>query len=97
MQSLLNLIVTLLCVTFILGILFGIFWYVATKKGWNTLGLLSLSITIILIGITIILWIVTKERVILIGGIVLSLIQGYIILNWSTLSPKFVKRLRLRK
>jgi hypothetical protein len=94
---LLDLFVTLLCVTSIPGVFLAMAWYLATKKGWNTVRLLALGITILLIGISFIFWILTKDNVILIGGILLSIAQGVIVLNWPTLSPEIMNRLRLRK
>jgi hypothetical protein len=97
MKMLVDLFATFLSFTLILGILFSVFWYIATKKNWNTLKLVALSITILLIGLSLILGVATQDSVILIGGIVLSLLQGLIILNWPSISSKTVKRLNLRR
>jgi inner membrane protein involved in colicin E2 resistance len=92
-----TLIFSLLCITLIPGFIFGMFWYLIAKKGWNSYKLLSVSITLILSTVVFFLWLNTEDNALLIGGILISIFQGVIIFNWPFFSDRIVKRLNMRK
>ncbi len=90
-------IIVSLSITVVPGVLFGIYWYFVTKKGWNSLGLFTLSVaTLILIG-TLIIWLFTRSTWLLAGGLLTTLLQIIAMLSWNITSPKVVKALKLRK
>lgn len=83
--------------TIIPGILIGVLWYISTRKGWNRLNILALFITILAMIISVMLWIGTQDKWILIGGIAISIFQGMVILNWPKISSRYTERLKLRR
>jgi len=77
--------------------LFGCFWYLAIKKGQNSLKLFAISITLILIAIVVVVNFFIANNKILLIGIAVSIIQGVIIWNWSIFAPGVVEKFRFKK
>jgi hypothetical protein len=88
MKNALQSFIEILCISLIPVIPFSILWYKAKKRGWNPIRILALGITLILMVISILLWISIKDDWILIIGILISLINGMVILALPILSPR---------
>lgn len=92
-----SLIFFILFILVIPSILFGIYWYFITKMGWNNPRLFALSVAVIILIGTLIIWIFTRSALLLVIGLLVTLLQFVAPLFWNVTSPELVKLLTRRK
>ncbi|MFN8412464.1 MAG: hypothetical protein U0Z26_08755 [Anaerolineales bacterium] len=90
-------ILTMLCITIIPAVLFKLVWNFVKKRGWGTLRLYSLVTGMFIIGGTLILWFFIRDRLVLVLGLLMALVQIIATLNWKRTAPGMIERLKLRK
>jgi hypothetical protein len=71
------------------------FWIIAYRREWQSIRLWASSITILIAGTTLLMWLGTQDSRILILGIVIALIHGLAILSAPITAPNIAKKLNL--
>lgn len=77
--------------------LFVVFWAYANKRGWQSIQLFSISITISLAILVFVLWLGVREDWLLRLGLSAAVVNGIGIFIWAKTSPESVAKLGLAK
>lgn len=90
-------IFVVLCILIVPGVCFGIYWYFATKMGRNSLSLFVISLAMLILIITLVLWLFTRSSWLLVFGLLTAILQVLAAFSWRYTSPKIINALKKRE